>query len=122
MSRHEGGNDVHRVILVELLKHLQHFYLCFQINAVAALGLTGSYAQAHHLVEEAFCLIVKFLKRCLSGLPYGVHNATACSEDIKIARSLQLERDFILSVAAENHVCMSFYKSRCYQVALRIDN
>ena len=52
----------------------------------------------------------------------GIVDTAACPQDIQIARALELERDLILSIAAEHHVRMPVHQSGRHEVALRIND
>ena len=108
------------MVLVEFFQDFQEFYFCLQVDAVARLGFTGSYSKTHHLIKEAFGLVIELFKSSFSGLLYGIVDAAACSQDVKISCSLELERDLVLTVSAEDHVSVAFYKTGRHQISLGV--
>ena len=49
---HEGRDEVHAVVIVEVLDDLERLELMLGGKAIAALGLDRGGAEAHHLVER----------------------------------------------------------------------
>ena len=82
MRSHKSSHDIHRMVSIEFFQNLKHFDFGVKIQAVAAFSFTGSDAQAHHLIEKTFCLLIKLLKTCRSGLSDSVQNAASGSENV----------------------------------------
>ena len=118
MCRHKGGNNIHRMIFIEFLEHFKKFHFCLEVNSVATLGFAGGNSKGHHFVKEPFRLIIQLLEACFSCFLYGIIYAAARSQDVKVARAFEFQRNLVLPVSAEHQMGMSFNKSRCYEVSL----
>ena len=119
---HEGRDEIHAVVIVEVLDDLERLELVLGGKAVAALGLDRGGAEAHHLVERLGGLGGELL---LAGLTGGVRrglDAAARVLNVEIACAVELETQLVLAPAAEDEVGVGVDKAGGDEVALRVDD
>ena len=121
MGPHKGGHDVHGVAVVEVFDHLQGFQLMLSGQAVAALGLAGGDAKAHHLVQSPGGLLGQLFLGGLAGGVGGGLNAAPGVLDLQIGLAVELQAQLVLPPAAENQVGVGVHQAGGGQLALGVD-
>ena len=119
---HEGRDEIHAVVIVEILDDLKCLELVLGGKTVAALGLDRGGAKAHHLVECLGGLAAQLLNACLAGSVGGGLNAAAGVLDLEIGLAVELHAQLVLAPAAEDEVGVGVDKAGGDKVAFRIDD
>ena len=122
MGTHKGGDHVHGVVVVQVLDDLQGLQLVVGGQTVAALGLHGGHAKAHHLVQSLGGLLGQLLLGGLAGGVGGGLDAAAGVLDLQIGLAMELHAQLVLTPAAENQVGVGIYQTGGDQVALGVDD
>ena len=116
----EGGDQIHRMALVQGPDGPQLLKLRVQVQAVSALGLAGGGAEGEHLVQGQPGLV---LQRPLSGGPGGPdggQNAAPLGQDVQVGHPPQLHGQLVLPPAPEDQVGVGVHQTRRDQTALRV--
>ncbi len=118
----EGGGDVHGAAFRQAADHSQLLELRFRIQAVAAFHLAGGNAHGQHFMDKSQRFCVQLVFGFLPGVFHCAQDAAAHAQDIQIPGAGQLQRDLVLSPAAEHQVGMSVDKAGGDQTALGVDD
>lgn len=122
MRAHEGRDEIHAVVIVEILDDLKRLELVLGGKTVAALGLDRGGTKAHHLVECLGGLAAQLLNACLAGGVGGGLNAAAGVLDLEIGLAVELHAQLVLAPAAEDEVGVGVDKAGGDKMAFRIDD
>ena len=120
MGTHEGGNNVHRVAVVEILNDLQCLQLMFGCKPVSTFCLHCGSTKAHHFIQCLGSLLGQLLLGCLSGGVGGGLNATACILNFQIGFAVEFHTQLILTPATKNQVSVGIHQTGCDQFPLCI--
>ena len=122
MSSEECRNKIDDVILIESLHSAKLLELILWIKSVSALGLNCGDSDRDHLIEGLSGLGIKLILCGFSrSFDCGVYSTTH-SENVKIAGSVKLESELVLSPSTKYEMGMGVDQTRCDELSFSVDD
>ncbi len=121
MGSHVGGDDIHRMALIQLPHDTQLLQFGLLVQSVSALSLHGGDPQPEHRIEAPPARCHQFLFCRIPGSPGGIEDAAAPPHDFHVAVAPHPPGELLLPVSAEDKVGMGIYKARQQRLSGGVD-
>ena len=117
----EGGDQLDRLLPIQLLHRAQHLQLRLGVQAVAGLGLTGRHSQGEHPLQLPCRLRLQCADVRLARAAHGGQDAAPCGEDVEVGDAAQLHGQLVLPPAAEHQMGVRIDEARRDELSARVE-
>ena len=121
MSSEIGGNNIHRMLVIQVCHNSKLFQLRIKIQTIAALPLYSRYSHIKHFIQTFITGLPQLLKITRTGSTDSSENIFAIFYRRQRMILFQTFGKYFLPITSEKKMCMTIYKTRKQSPSGRID-